>query len=135
MSEDAQDFGPENYLINTSFIFGGREFTVTVKHDGISYWFDSQIKNEVEKNNPDFRLNVLCKNKPATQYLERIYEEYTLTAPVPEAGLRQIREELSPRYWADEPADDEVLDAILEPIFWENVNPQLASPIEKPKLM
>ena len=134
MNEDTRDFGPENHLISTSFIFGGREFTVTVKHDGISYWFDSQIINEVEKNNPDFQLNVLSGKKSANQYLERIYEEYTLIAPVPEVGLRQIREELSPRYWADEPAEDEVLDAILEPIFWKSINPQLALPIGKPEL-
>ena len=61
----------------------------------------------------------------------RIYDEHTIQVPVPEEGLRVIREELSPKYWADDPAPDEVLDAILEPLFWEHVNQYLSPPCSR----
>jgi len=116
---------PEDHLISTFFDFGGRSFSVVVRHDGFSYWFESSVINDYRQ----IMFTAKFKSNDA-KLLSSIESEHTLRAPVPAVELRIIREELSPLYWAETPADDKILDAILEPIFWKHINPQLSPPID-----
>ena len=135
MSEHSDDFTPNRYLVGSSFVFGGREFEVLILHDGFSYWFDPFAKNEALKANPDLVVMAAISDGEQRKFLSEIHDEWTVKAPVPEADLREICEDLSARYWADCTNDfdlDRRLDEILEPIFWSQVNPQLSVPVKKP---
>ena len=100
-----------DYLVLTGFTFGGRDFRVVVKHDGLSYWTDRSAVGSILDS--DFH---------------RMAGEHTVQAPVPDGDLREIREQLSPLFWledheideADAKRVDQRLDEILEPIFWEH---------------
>ncbi|MGD0259299.1 MAG: hypothetical protein ABSD29_05670 [Verrucomicrobiota bacterium] len=120
-----------DYLISTCFDFGGHDIGVKVTHDGYSHWFDASPVRDLNIAHPGYTLLAWAVDADKAKHLEGIQNEYTLKAPVPEEGLRKIREELSPRYWAGEPADDSILDAILEPIFWEHVAPYLSPPVTR----
>ena len=125
---------PTNYLISTCFDFGGRGVSVTVGHDGISYWFDESEARRVIQSKKDVHVILAaCGDAKSRDYISRVYDEHTIEVPVPEDGLRIIREELAPNYWADIFPDDcdERLDAILEPLFWEHVNQYLSPPCSR----
>jgi hypothetical protein len=119
LSPESQD-----HLISTFLEFGGREFSVVVTHDGYSHWFEISMM-------ADYRhiLFTASLDRNDAKLLSMLESEYTLKTVVPEDGLRVIREELAPQYWAETPAADKILDAILEPIFWRAINPQLSPPI------
>jgi len=131
MSEHSHD-----YLISTAIYFDAREFVVMVDHKGVSFWTDKAEGRKVIDKKPVRNVwEIFDRTRFATNM--RIYDEYTYQAPVPEADLKRIRDELSPRYWNMEtlPHDfdlDKQLDAILEPIFWEQINPQLSRPCIRP---
>jgi len=134
MSEQSDDFGPNSYLVGNTFVFGDREFEVFVLHDGISYWFDPLAKNEALKSDPNLIIMAAIFDGPQRKFLSQIHGEWTVKAEIPESDLCEIREQLSPRYWGDCSQDFEMekrLDAILEPIFWNKVNPQLSVPIKR----
>jgi hypothetical protein len=96
-----------DYLISTCFDFGGLDISVIVKHDGFSYWTDQGTARSV--------VPMIDKN------YEIVAAYHTIKAPIPKETLQKIRDELSPLYWSDNPAPDEILDSLLEPIFWEHV--------------
>lgn len=114
----------QNHLISTFLEFHGREFSVVVTHDGWSHWFEVSVIRGYRHI-----LYTASVSENAAKLLANVEREHTLKALVPEAGLKQIREELSPRYWAENPAPDEILDSILGPVFWQHINPQLSPPI------
>jgi hypothetical protein len=122
---------PHDYLVSTCFDFNGRSISVTVEHDGFSYWLDESSArrlNQKEQNSTKF----LSGDEQAGRRWSRIYEEHTIQVAMPEDSLKVIREELSVRYWADTCDKDfdleKRLDAILEPLFWEYVNQYLSPP-------
>jgi hypothetical protein len=131
MSEHSHD-----YLVSSSLAFGRREFVIKVGHDGISFWTDKmEGRKAIDKKPARSISEIFDPIRFATN--SRIYDEYTYQAPVPEADLKRIRDELSPRYWNEEtlPYDfdlDRQLDAIFEPIFWGQINPQLSRPCVRP---
>ena len=129
-TNDAQ----QDYLVSFPFMFGSRALDVTVGHDGFSYWFDSFAQVDAVKRDPDLILKAAFLRGERLKYLDQIRDEWTIKALVPEVELREIREVLSPRYWADSCDHDwdleKRLKAILEPIFWKDVNPQLSVPID-----
>ena len=133
MSDQNSDFGPDSFLVSTVIEFRGKEFEVVVGHDGNSYWFDPEAKKRELESDPMFVLKIIAGDKERRKRYENIQDEYTLDGPVPEDGLRIIRDELSPAYWNDDFSEDfdDRLDAILIPIFWEHINPFLSPPIEK----
>jgi hypothetical protein len=133
MSNSTSNFGPDSFLISTVLEFGGREFEVIVGHDGRSYWFDPIAKRRELENDPMFVMKIIMGDKDRRKRYENIKDEYTLDGPIPDDGLRIIREELSPAYWSDDTSNDfdDRLDAILIPIFWEHINPFLSPSIEK----
>jgi hypothetical protein len=128
MSENSQD-----YLISTCFDFGGRSISVTVEHDGFSYWLDETSSRQLIQQTGKSGLDVLMGDENAASLISQIDHEHTFQVPVPEAGLKVIRQELSPNYWADifPEGCGERLDAILEPLFWEHVNPHLSPPCSR----
>ena len=103
-------------------------------HDGYSHWFDNFRKKEVLRANPGILIDAATGDENIARHIAHLHDEYTLKALVPESGLRIIRNELSPAYWSDAmegmPDFDQRLDAILEPIFWQHINPQLSPPVE-----
>jgi hypothetical protein len=128
MSKHSHDF-----LISTNFDFGGRDIQVVVEHDGISYWTDvTGARQDVRKNSRKSAFEAFCDgDTKATDYISHLHGEHTFFAPIPEADLKLIRDELSERYWAECDQDfslSKKLEAILLPIFWEHVNPHLSSP-------
>jgi len=134
MTENFDQFGPEHHLVSTCFDYGGREFLVTVEEDGFSYWFDPIAKNAASKLNRNFVITAAIDNgSQQRKDLDRIYDEFTVKFLLPEAVFTVIRDELSPLYWQDEIPNEfeQRLDAILEPIFWEHVNPLLSPPIDE----
>jgi hypothetical protein len=123
---------PTDYLISTCFDFGGRSITVRVEHDGFSYWLDDSTARLLNQQQGNGEKVLFFDDDDARRRWSQIYDEHTVKAAVPAEGLRVIREDLSPRYWSDDFAEDEVLDAILEPIFWEHINQYLNPPCTKP---
>ncbi len=117
---------PKDHLISTFLSFHGREFSVVVTHDGWSHWFEVSVISEYRHI-----LYTASVSENAAKHLASVEREHTVRAQVPEAGLKLIREELSPRYWAEHPSADDILDAILEPVFWQHINPQLSPPMEQ----
>ena len=92
-----------DYLICPSYSFGGRDIRVIVRHDGLSYWTDRSAVGSILDD--DFGQKS---------------EQHTVIVPVPPGELRVIRDEMSPLFWDDEPYADEMLDAMLEPLFWQH---------------
>lgn len=127
-----------DYLISTFFDFGSREIEVVVTNDGVSHWTDYTAINALNRERPGYILSTSpvlfpgAFDQNARKHLAELVAENTVEVPVPEAALRQIREELSPVYWNDvESADDAALDALLEPLFWEHVAPFLSPPLTR----
>ncbi len=106
-----------DHLISTAFSFGGRDIGVTVLHDGFSYWTDRTPLHKMKQQMGSRWLY----DDDAAVHLDSIEHQHTLKAPVSDDAFARIRDELSPLYWADKPAPDEVLDSLLEPIFWEHI--------------
>lgn len=133
MSEDAPDFDHESFLVSTFMVFGGREFDVTVMHDGMSYWFDPLAKNQILAADQELTLKAAIFRGKELKLLQRIHDEWTVSAKVPDDGLAMIRSDLTHRCWSDNWGSDfdKRLDAILEPIFWKEINPQLSVPVSK----
>lgn len=127
---------PQDYLVSTCFDFGGRDIGVTVEHDGFSYWFDrTGAKRAIQKKSDVSRLAAFFGDKESAEYVSRVDDEHTIRVPIPEADLKLIRDKLSPQYWADSESGNDknfelekALDKILEPLFWEYVNPLLSPP-------
>lgn len=133
MSEQTDDFGPQCYLVGTAMMFGGREFTITVGHDGFSYWFDSFAYHQALKSDPGLVAMSAIPDSDERKFLSQIYDEWTVKVEVPEMELREMRDHLAPRYWSDDSDKDfglgKRLKEILEPIFWRDINSQLSLPI------
>ena len=114
MIEETPDFDHESFLVSTFMEFGGREFNVTVTHDGFSYWFDPHADNQM----------AATKDFP---------EEWSARSKVSDEAFAVIRDDLSHRYWSEKWGEnfDKTLHAILVPIFWADINPQLSAPVSR----
>ena len=123
---------PTDYLIATCFEFGGRGFAVTIGHDGISSWLDETSAGEEFRQTGGHVMLAMIGDKKARRDYARIYGKHTIQVPVPPGELRVIRDELAPKYWADDFESDHYLDMMLEPLFWSHVNPKLEKPCTKP---
>jgi hypothetical protein len=128
----------QDYLIATSYDFDGRDIWVKVTHDGYSHWTDKTPQHELEKKQPGYTLlSYVFRGKPA-RVLADLEAKHTHRALIPDDDLHIIRNELSPAYWESEdipnypPEFSERLDKILEPIFWEQINPLLLPPCTPP---
>lgn len=127
---------PHDYLVSTYFSFGGRSIVVRVEHDGFSYWTDESAARNRFQETGKSGIDILAGDHQAARQLSQIYDEHTIRVEVPEEALRLIQEDLSPRYWsasADDADLDNKLDEILEPLFWEQVNPYLSPPCTRGK--
>lgn len=131
MIEQTPDFDRESFLVSTFMVFGGREFDVTVTHDGFSHWFDPIAKNRALEADRDLILKAAIFRGKELAFLHRIHDEWTVIAKVPDADFAVIRDDLSHRYWTENWGEDfdARLDAILDPLFWSGVNPQLSVPV------
>lgn len=133
MSEHFNDPSSQDYLIGTSFIVGMTEFDVFVGHNGISYWIDENARYEEIQRDPSMVFGSIAGIEECRKKYINYEEEFTIEAPVPEEDLEKIKYDLSPKYWNDQTDKhtDEELDKILEPIFWNHINPYLPNPLKK----
>lgn len=131
MPEQFDDLGSQHYLIGSCFDFGGCEISVIVGHNGISYWTDESAARKLVRETGKSGIDILLGDKMSAAQIHHLHDEHTIQVPVPENDLTTIRNELAPRYWADCEKDFELserLDAILLPLFWQQVNPLLSPP-------
>jgi hypothetical protein len=123
-----------DYLVFTGFKFGGRHITVKVEDDGFSYWMDDTSYRKTSHESGLSGIDAMVGDEGVARKMRNIRGEHTIKVEVPAEGFREIRDVLSPAYWAEaDDADiDKRLDGILEPLFWEHVNPYLSPPYARP---
>ena len=116
MSDEIHD-----YVIRTQYSFSGREIWVFVQHDGVSYWTETTHLNKMYAANPGYKLWTYV-DESAKRHVENMAHEFCIEAKVPESAMIEIRK-MEPHFWSDDPKDlwdDEMLDSLLLPIFWEH---------------
>ncbi len=126
-------FGSQSYLVSKCFNFRGHSMSVIVEHNGCSYWVDNTAaRRAIQQDGRGVQLiDAVLGNPAATKYFDLVRHEFCVEVPICEAHLKEIREELSARYWAEEENDpflERRLNAILKPLFWAHVNPYLSPP-------
>lgn len=124
MSEEITD-----HLISTFYSFSGREIRVYVSHDGFSHWTDMTQLYKLDTTKPGYRTWALV-DKSAKRHIEGMLSEHCVKAQVSDEDMEMLRE-MSPAYWSPDPKDlydEDLLDSILKPIFWEHINPYLSPP-------
>jgi len=127
----------QDHIISTCYCFSGRDIRVIVGHDGISYWLDHTSSQPHLQGGPEAndRLSAILGDESARRKVANVESEYTIAVPVPEAGLEMLRDQFAPYYWDESlPVDfdlDDGIDSVLEPLFWEHVNPYLNPPCTK----
>jgi hypothetical protein len=113
--------------------FGRREFSIYVDHEGKIYWDDvTQRRSQRSDGSRCLELRALVGDVNAKKRLESEVENYTIHFDLPEDVLSKIEvaaEMLEAGTWTTK--HEEELDAVLEPLFWENVNPYLEPPLER----
>ena len=119
-------------LIQTFLSIGGREINVRVGSDGMSQWYDMTAQYSAENSNPNFGVKTLFPGTKERKHLKHIESEFTVDAKVPENVMQRLRAEIAAaRKAGQKDIADAILEALLEPIFWREINEFLTPPIDK----
>lgn len=112
-----------------------REFLIQVSHDGMIYWDDYKMRHGLRGAADRYlEIQVALGDERARKRLDSEMDEFTVALPLPPELFAHFREAatlLAEDRWTT--VDEEKLDAVLRPMFWNEVNFLIHSPLEKPR--
>jgi len=113
--------------------FGKRSFSIDVDHNGIIYWDDvTQRRENRPEGAKDLELRTICGDTNAAKRLHSEIDNYTIQFPLSPklfSRIEQAAKLFHAGTWTFE--HEAELDTVLEPLFWEYVNPYLEPPLKK----
>lgn len=123
----------DDILFSYCLQLGDREFLITVTRDGTIHWDDYKQRRRLRSDDDRaLELHAIAGSERARERLAAEIDEFTVSFPLSAEMLARFTEAarlFDADQWTD--AHEQELDRHLHPLFWAEVNPHLAHPIER----